>query len=84
MTGLDPGIMYSVVIHLFDGNQVVLSDQTVTKTITVMSGTYVSYIHNDELVNEHVVLIIHIIHTYIHGILTDIYNTVHNLLSIYF
>ena len=36
--GLDPGMMYSVTINVFDGNQVVLSDQTVTLTITVMSN----------------------------------------------
>ena len=35
--GLDPGMMYSVMINVFDGNQVVLSDKTVTLTITVMS-----------------------------------------------
>ena len=35
--GLDPGMMYSVTINVFDGNQVVLSDETVTLTITVMS-----------------------------------------------
>ena len=34
--GLDPGRMYSVIINVFDGNQVVLSDQTVTLTSTVM------------------------------------------------
>ena len=43
--GLDPGMMYSVIINVFDGNQVVLSDQKVTKTITVMS---------DETGNVHV------------------------------
>ena len=36
--GLDPGIMYSVKINVFDGSQVVLSDQTVTLTSTVMGG----------------------------------------------
>ena len=36
--GLDPGIMYSVMINVFDGSQVVLSDQTVTLTSTVMGG----------------------------------------------
>ena len=35
--GLDPGMMYSVMINVFDGNQVVLRDHKVTKTITVMS-----------------------------------------------
>ena len=43
MGGLDPGMMYSVTINVFDGNQVVLSNQTVTKTVTVMddeSGKY--------------------------------------------
>ena len=34
--GLDPGMMYSVMINVFDGNQVVLRDQTVTLTSTVM------------------------------------------------
>ena len=34
---LDPGMMYSVTISVFDDNQEVLSDQKVTKTITVMS-----------------------------------------------
>ena len=33
--GLDPG-MYSVIINVFDGNQVVLRDQTVLRTIAVM------------------------------------------------
>ena len=36
--GLDPGIMYSVVINVFDGNQVVLRDQTRNVTTTVMDG----------------------------------------------
>ena len=39
--GLDPGMMYSVIINaitnMFDDNQVVVSDKTVTLTITVMS-----------------------------------------------
>ena len=35
--GLDPGIMYSVMINVFDGNQVVLTGRVVAKTITVMS-----------------------------------------------
>ena len=35
VTGLDPGKRYSVAIHVFDGNRVVLNDQRVTKTITV-------------------------------------------------
>ena len=37
--GLDPGMMYSVVINVFDGNQVVLRGRVVTKTITVMGTT---------------------------------------------
>ena len=55
VTGLDPGIMYSVTINMFDGNQVVLSDQAIMRSITVMSDqsgifmyihTYVhSYVH---------------------------------------
>ena len=35
--GLDPGIIYTVSINVFDGNQVVLRDQTETRNITVMS-----------------------------------------------
>ena len=35
--GLDPGMMYSVMINVFDGNQVVFSNQTDILTITVMS-----------------------------------------------
>ena len=34
--GLDPGMMYSVAINVFDGNQVVLRNQMVAKTIIVM------------------------------------------------
>ena len=34
--GLDPGIMYSVTINVFNGNQVVFRNETVMKTITVM------------------------------------------------
>ena len=36
VTGLDPGITYNVTINVFDGSQVVLSDQTEMRTITVM------------------------------------------------
>ena len=34
--GLDPGIMYSVTINVFNGNQVVFRNETIMKTITVM------------------------------------------------
>ena len=37
--GLDPGIMYTVNINLFDGDQVVMSNVTVTDTITVSNNT---------------------------------------------
>ena len=36
--GLDPGIMYTVIINVFDGNQVIITNQTVTTTITVKSN----------------------------------------------
>ena len=36
--GLDPGIMYFVMINAFDGNQVVFSDEIVNQTTTVMAG----------------------------------------------
>ena len=39
MGGLDPGMMYSVMINVFDGNQVVLRAVLITKTITVTSTT---------------------------------------------
>ena len=35
---LDPGVMYSVMINVFDGNQVIITNQTVTTTITVKSN----------------------------------------------
>ena len=37
--GLDPGIMYTVKINLFDGDQVVISNITVTDTIIVSNNT---------------------------------------------
>ena len=40
--GLDPGMMYSVMINVFDGNQVVLRGRVVRKTITVISATVTS------------------------------------------
>ena len=40
--GLDPGMMYSVMINVFDGNQVVLRGRVVTKTITVINTTVTS------------------------------------------
>ena len=39
IVGLDPGKMYSVMINVFDGNQVVLRGRVIIKTITVMSTT---------------------------------------------
>ena len=36
--GLDPGIMYTVKINLYDGDQVVMSNITVTDTITVSNN----------------------------------------------
>ena len=38
VTGLDPGIMYSVTITIFNDNEVGLSGQTLTQTVTVNSG----------------------------------------------
>ena len=37
--GLDPGMMYSVIINVFDGNQVVLRGRLVRNTITVTNVT---------------------------------------------
>ena len=39
MNGLDPGIVYNVTIDVFNGNHMVLTDQTFTQEITVMKGT---------------------------------------------
>ena len=36
--GLDPGMMYSVIINVFDGNQVVFRDLMITANITVMKN----------------------------------------------
>ena len=33
--GLDPGMMYSVTINVFDGNQIILRDLMITANITV-------------------------------------------------
>ena len=40
--GLDPGMMYSVMINVFDGNEVVLRGRVVKKTITVINATVTS------------------------------------------
>ena len=48
MRGLDPGMMYSVIINVFDGKQVVVRNEIVKKTITVMGyklGRLCNYIH---------------------------------------
>ena len=37
--GLDPGMMYSVIINVFDGSQEVLIGRVERKTITVMGTT---------------------------------------------
>ena len=34
---LDPGKVYTVTINVFDGNQVVLTNERITKTITVIN-----------------------------------------------
>ena len=40
--GLDPGMMYSVTINVFDGNQVVLRGRVVRKIITVINAIVTS------------------------------------------
>ena len=37
--GLDPGIIYTVLINIFDGNEVVLRNYVVTQDIRVMGET---------------------------------------------
>ena len=54
--GLDLGMMYSVIINVFDSNQVVFSNQMVIKTITVM---------NDESGNLHNIYVLYVL-IYIH------------------
>ena len=47
--GLDPGMMYSVMINVFDGSHVVLRDQMIVQNITVMNKTsnkYMYYVYN--------------------------------------
>ena len=41
--GLDPGKRYIVTINLFDGNQVVLNNERVTKTIRVRNSKINDY-----------------------------------------
>jgi len=38
VSGLDPGVMYSVSVTVFNNNEVGLSDQTLTQDITVNEG----------------------------------------------
>ena len=68
VTGLDPGITYSVIINVFNGNQVVLRDYRVMSNITVMgdqSGKSL-YVHiivatvyrNKHLLPIHVMLLL--------------------------
>ena len=38
VTGLDPGITYTVIVNVFNGNQVVLRDYRVMSNITVMGN----------------------------------------------
>ena len=37
--GLDPGMMYSVTISVFDGNQIILRDLMITANITVKNSS---------------------------------------------
>ena len=39
LMGLDPGKVYAVNIHVFDGNQVVSNIEGITKIIVVMNNT---------------------------------------------
>ena len=39
LRGLDPGIRYSVIIDVFDGNRRVLNDETVAKVIRMINTT---------------------------------------------
>ena len=45
--GLDPGVMYSVIINVFDGSHVVLNNQMEVRNITVMSDkSGEDYVHS--------------------------------------
>ena len=43
--GLDPGKVYTVNIRVFDGNQMVLNNEGITKTIRVISTTSSKIVH---------------------------------------
>ena len=48
VTGLDPGIIYTVTIKVFDGTQMIMNDQTEMRNITVLgdqSGEIYMYAH---------------------------------------
>ena len=66
--GLGPGMVYSVMINVFDGNQVVLSDQTVNLYITLMDVEPGKIISNYNSVSRTIIMLKHIIKTnaYIH------------------
>ena len=38
MRGLDPGMMYSVIVNVFVNNQIVLEDLMITANVTVMNN----------------------------------------------
>ena len=66
--GLDPGMVYSVMINVFDGNQVVLRDQTVNLIITVMYVEPGKVISNYNGVSRAIIMLKHTNNTstYIH------------------
>ena len=74
--GLGPGMVYSVMINVFDGNQVVLSDQTVNLYITLMDVEPGKIISNYNSVSRAIIMLKHTnntnayIHTYVAFITT--------------
>ena len=64
--GLDPGIMYTVKIKLFDGDQVVMSNITVTDTIIVSNNTGKILVHSTcaHVLNLCIIIVV-LIYTYI-------------------
>ena len=49
VAGLDPGVMYSVTVDVFNNNQVGIPDQTVVQDIEVNSDSGEMFIHDTTL-----------------------------------
>ena len=79
--GLDPGMVYSVMINVFDGNQVVLTDQTVNLCITLMDVEPGKIVSNYNSVSRAIIMLKHTIKTnaYIHMYVAFITTTIFSI-----